>query len=168
MYIRCCASIAEQLNWGAHHDGQTHPQRERQAGYRRTADCPAQLLVGNPGVSAPVQQGPLALFAAFLVVHTLADFPPQGTWLAMQKSRKTASGTSEWLVAIWSHSVIHAGGVWLVRGSLALGVVELALHSAINLGKGGGKFGLIADQVLHAACKAGYVVVLTSGWFGPG
>lgn len=115
-------------------------------------------------MTALVQQGPLALFAAFMVVHTLTDFPLQGDWLAIQKCRKTARGKSEWLVAMWSHSVIHAGGVWLVSGSLALGAAELVLHALIDLGKGEGRFGLIADQLLHLACKACYVVLLTSSW----
>jgi hypothetical protein len=119
-------------------------------------------------VSGLVQQGPLALFAAFVVVHTLADFPLQGDWLALQKSRRTAKGKGEWLVALWSHGVIHAGGVWLVSGSLGLGAVELVLHSVIDLGKGEGRYGLVSDQLLHLACKAGYVAALVSGCCGLG
>lgn len=107
-----------------------------------------------------VQDGPVALFAAFLVAHALADFPLQGEYLARHKVRSAAGSRSEWMVALWAHSVIHAGGVWLVSGSLAFAAVEWGLHALIDLGKGERKFGLIADQSLHVACKAVYVAVL--------
>jgi len=107
-----------------------------------------------------IQQGPLALFAAFVVAHTLADFPLQGEYLARHKVRAQARNKTEWLVALWAHCTIHAGCVWVVSGSLALAAVEWVLHALVDLGKGEGKFGLIADQALHLTCKAGYVVVL--------
>lgn len=111
-----------------------------------------------------LQQGPLALFAAFLVVHVLADFPLQGDYIAKQKARKHADNNSVWIVALSAHSIIHAGGVWLVSGSLALGCVELVLHALIDIGKGEDKFDLVTDQLLHLACKALYVAAITAGW----
>lgn len=114
-----------------------------------------------------IQQGPLALFAAFVVVHALADFPLQGEYLARHKSRKGADSRSDWLVALSAHCVIHAGGVWLVSGSLSLAAVELTLHGLTDLGKGEEKYGLVPDQLLHLACKLGYVLVLTYGWSSP-
>ena len=110
-------------------------------------------------------QGPLGLFAAFVVAHALCDFPLQGPYLAKQKARKQAGSFAEWLVALSAHCVIQAGGVWLVSGSLLLGTVELVLHCLIDLGKTEGKFGLIADQSLHLICKAGYVILLVR--YGP-
>lgn len=107
-----------------------------------------------------VSQGPLALFAAFVVAHALCDFPLQGAYLSKQKVRKLADGWAEWFVALSAHCVIHAGAVWLVSGSLLLGVVELVLHGLIDTGKSEDKFGLIADQSLHLICKVGYVVLL--------
>jgi hypothetical protein len=111
-------------------------------------------------VNLLIHQGPLALFAAFVVIHALADFPLQGAYLAKQKARPTATSRSEWIVALTAHSIIHAGGVWLVSGSLAFATAELVLHGLIDLGKGEGKFGLIADQALHLACKLAYVILL--------
>lgn len=107
-----------------------------------------------------LHQGPLALFAAFAVMHALADFPLQGAYLAQQKIRRSATSRSEWTVALTAHGVIHAGGVWLVSGSLAFGAVEFGLHCLIDLGKGEGKFGLITDQLLHLGCKLAYVILL--------
>ncbi|MCF7730225.1 MAG: DUF3307 domain-containing protein [Akkermansiaceae bacterium] len=113
-----------------------------------------------------IQQGPLALFAAFLVVHALADYPLQGDYLARNKVRAHTKDKGEWLIALLAHSTIHAGGVWLVSGSLALGATEWILHALIDLGKGEGKFGLVTDQVLHLICKLGYVTVLYLGLVG--
>ncbi len=97
-------------------------------------------------------------------MHALADFPLQGAFLAKQKVRKQADNTSVWIVALSAHSVIQAGGVWLISGSLLFGFVELILHALIDLAKGEGKFGLIPDQLLHLACKVVYVVLLCYGW----
>ena len=109
------------------------------------------------------QQGPLALFAAFVVVHALADFPFQSEYLARQKTRASASSRGDWIVALSAHGVIHAGGVWVVSGSLALAAVEFVLHCAIDIAKGAGKFSLVTDQLLHLGCKLAYVLVLASG-----
>ena len=108
-----------------------------------------------------LQQGPLALFAGFVVVHALADFPLQGTYLALQKSRKLADSRSDWITALCAHCIIHAGGVWLVSGSLAFAAAELILHGLIDLGKGEEKYGVAADQILHLICKLAYVLLLT-------
>lgn len=112
-----------------------------------------------------LQQGPLALFAAFVVIHALADFPLQGDYLAKQKNRKSASSRSDWIIALAAHCVIHAGGVWLVSGSLIFAGVELVLHALIDLGKGEEKYGLATDQILHLACKLGYALVLSHWMF---
>ena len=109
-------------------------------------------------------QGPLALFAAFLVAHAMADFPLQGAYLARQKIRKEADSCSEWFVALTAHCLIHAGAVWLVSGSLALGAVELILHCLIDLGKGEKKYGILTDQALHVSCKIAYVIFMVLYW----
>ncbi|MGL4400672.1 MAG: DUF3307 domain-containing protein [Luteolibacter sp.] len=110
-----------------------------------------------------VDQGPFAVFAAFVVMHALADFPLQGDYIAKQKSRAQADSFSVWVIALSAHCVIHAGGVWLVSGSLALGIAELGAHALIDGYKGEGKFGMVADQILHLACKVVYTVLLAFG-----
>ncbi len=99
-------------------------------------------------------------------MHALADFPLQGDYIAKQKARRQADSNSVWIVALLAHCVIHAGGVWLVSGSLAFGFTELVLHGLIDFSKGEEKFGLIADQLLHVGCKLAYALVLAYGW-GP-
>jgi hypothetical protein len=113
-------------------------------------------------VSILSQQGPLALFAAFVIAHALADFPLQGDYLARQKCRRQATGQADWIVALAAHSVIHAGGVWLVSDSLAFAAAEFVLHGLIDLGKGEGKYGLVVDQLLHLTCKLAYALILVS------
>jgi Protein of unknown function (DUF3307) len=109
---------------------------------------------------------PLAVFFALAVAHALADFPLQGNFIATQKARSSADSRGEWIVALAAHSVIHAGGVWLVTGSLALGGVELVLHSLIDLGKGESKFGFVTDQIFHVTCKLAYTVLLANDIVG--
>ena len=101
-------------------------------------------------------------------MHALADFPLQGDYIAKQKSRRHADSLGVWVVALSAHSVIHAGGVWLVSGSLAFGMVELVTHAVIDLCKGEGKFGFVTDQLLHLACKVVYAFLLAYGWGGIG
>lgn len=109
---------------------------------------------------------PIAVFFALAVVHALADFPLQGDFIARQKTRSSSSGGSEWITCLIAHSLIHAGGVWLVTGSMVLGLVEFLLHALIDIGKGENKFGLITDQILHMTCKAVYAVILYSRMVG--
>lgn len=97
-------------------------------------------------------------------MHALADFPLQGDYIAKQKQRGKADNTSTWIVALSAHAIIHAGGVWLISGSLILGYTELILHALIDIGKGEGEFGLIPDQLLHLACKLAYALILGYGW----
>lgn len=99
-----------------------------------------------------------------MVVHALADFPLQGSFIARQKSRAHADSRSDWIVALSAHCVIHAGGVWLVSGSLAFAAIGFCLHGLIDLGKGEEKYGIAVDQLFHVTCKLGYVLVLAYGW----
>lgn len=108
---------------------------------------------------------PFALFFAFAIAHALADYPLQGDYLARMKVRSQAGSISEWLSALTAHSLVQAGGVWLVSGSALLGLAELCLHWLIDLGKGEGKFGYLTDQLLHLGCKLIYVVVIYAAVF---
>jgi hypothetical protein len=107
--------------------------------------------------------GPTGLLFAFAIAHALADFPLQGDYLAREKVRGQALNLSSWAVALSAHSLLHAGAVWIVSGSMMLGAVEFGLHWLIDLGKGEGRYGLLVDQGLHLACKAAYVSFLVWG-----
>jgi hypothetical protein len=118
-------------------------------------------------VNTLIEQGPVALFAAFVVMHALVDFPLQGDFIAKQKTRKHADNTSIWIVALTSHGVLHGGGVWLISGSLAFGFAEMILHLLIDIGKGENRFGIITDQLLHVGCKLVYAILLGYGIMAP-
>lgn len=109
------------------------------------------------------ESGPYALFFAFAIAHAVADYPLQGDYLARMKCRDQAANPHEWLIPLTAHSLIQAGGVWIVSGSALLGAIELCLHWLIDLGKGEGKFGYVTDQMLHIVCKLAYVVVMVLG-----
>lgn len=109
------------------------------------------------------ESGPFALFFAFAIAHAVADYPLQGDYLARTKCRDQAGNRNEWFIALSAHSLVQAGGVWMVSGSPILGLAEFCLHWLIDLGKGEGKFGYVADQMLHLVCKLGYVILLVFG-----
>lgn len=110
-----------------------------------------------------IDSGPYALFFAFAIAHALADFPLQGDYLARMKRRDQSTTTMEWVISLTAHSLVQAGGVWIVSGSPLVAAIELVLHWIIDLAKGEGKFGYTTDQVLHLLCKLAYTVLLTYG-----
>ena len=110
-----------------------------------------------------------AIFFALVIGHALADYPLQGRFLAMAKNRH-ADVTSLfggalpprglWLHALTAHSLIHAGTVWFITGSVTLGLVELVLHWVIDFAKCEKWTNFTVDQLLHVVCKAGYAALI--------
>lgn len=95
-----------------------------------------------------------------LAAHWVADYPLQGDFLAKAKQQGPLR-----VYHLVAHAGIHGGAVALVTGSLWLGLVEWALHTAIDQAKVSGKTSFAADQALHIGCKLLYVAFLTlPGW----
>lgn len=97
-----------------------------------------------------------------LAAHCLADFPLQGDFLAKVKD-PTRNLPEIWIPALFSHSMIHAGMVFLITGYLSLALVQLFTHFAIDYGKCRNWFGeslksFVIDQLLH------YVVLAITAW----
>ena len=115
-----------------------------------------------------VDSGALALLFALAISHALCDFPLQGRFIAIAKNRHADLseffGDSPpkhlWVHALSAHSLIHAGGVWLVSGSLTLGFLEFVLHWLIDFGKNEDLTSFHTDQLLHYLCKFIYVALL--------
>lgn len=110
-----------------------------------------------------------AIFFALVIGHVLADYPLQGRFLSMAKNRHadvTSLFGNEtpprglWIHALTAHSLIHAGVVWLITGSLVLGLVETVLHWVIDYAKCEKWTNLTSDQVLHLLCKTGYAILI--------
>lgn len=105
------------------------------------------------------------LFALLVVGHMLADYPLQGSFLAMAKNRfKPVPGTP-WYQAMAAHAVIHGAMVGVITGNLWLGLLETAVHAVIDDRKCAGRFGFDADQALHIGCKLLWLALIALGVF---
>lgn len=94
-------------------------------------------------------------FFVLLFYHFLADFPLQGDYMAKAKI-PLVNPPGIWFFAMFGHSVIHAGFVFLATKQLSLALLQLVTHFAIDFGKCDGWFGegskaFVRDQVLHIA-----------------
>ena len=103
------------------------------------------------------------LMFQLLVGHVMGDYVLQRSIMATSKSRhaeifKTASSRfPPWYYWMAAHSIVHGGAVYLVTGSLMLGLIETALHFVIDYGKCERWYGVHSDQGLHILCKLAYV-----------
>jgi hypothetical protein len=129
------------------------------------------LLLSLDLVQSPVGWADaLALFFALMIGHALADYPLQGEYLALHKNRhyRPTGGPAQpsglWIHCLLAHSLIHAGFVWAITGRVIFGFAELVLHFLLDAAKCERKITFHTDQVLHATCKAAYVVALVIGW----
>lgn len=125
----------------------------------------------------------IALLFWLLVAHSLCDYPLQGEYLAAAKRRNSGHSTP-WWIALTAHSLIHAGAVALITGSIALGLAEFGAHWCIDFLKCGGAFdgsppipyemkpnqewtptpaqkerAFTIDQILHVACKLAWAAL---------
>ena len=96
-------------------------------------------------------------------MHAVLDFMLQPDIMASAKSRHSKfhqQGNKDfpaWYYWLGAHSLAHGGGVYLITGSVVLGLVEVALHALIDHLKCEHKTTLTQDQVLHVICKLGYM-----------
>lgn len=113
------------------------------------------------------------LFFLLVFWHVLADFAFQTDWLQRAKNHRDPAGLDRadfgapvWPLALCAHSAIHAGGVGVISGSIALGVAEFAAHVLIDYLKSERRFGIYADQFLHLLCKGAWTVAAIWGASG--
>ena len=99
-------------------------------------------------------------FFLLLVGHALADFALQGPAMAKGKNRhrKTdpppgAKYQPTWHYWLSAHALIHGGAVYLVTGSVWLGIAETIAHTVIDFGKCENWYGIHTDQAAHIGCK---------------
>jgi len=100
------------------------------------------------------------MFVALLVMHALADYPLQGSFLSEAKNPNTPLGRQFWPYALSAHGLIHGGAVWLITGSVWLCLAEVVAHAVIDLAKCEGWFGMFVDQALHGLCKVAWVFIV--------
>lgn len=88
-----------------------------------------------------------------LVGHALADYPLQGDFLAKLKNHRIPIESMHPFFGLFWHAIIHAGAVALVTNSMAMALLELVLHMAIDWLKCENITGFNVDQCLHILCK---------------
>ena len=118
--------------------------------------------------------GAVVIFFALLISHAVGDFALQSRFIAIAKNRGAdlselfPDGGSKgvWWNTLLAHSLIHAGGVWLVTGYVVLAFAELILHFLIDYAKSANLISFSLDQTLHRVCKLIYAVLLfvDPGW----
>lgn len=97
---------------------------------------------------------------ALLAAHAVADYPLQGDFLSRAKNRFAPVPGVPWWQGLGAHALIHGGAVYLITGSLWLGLAEMAVHAVIDDTKCAGRISFNTDQALHVACKCMWVAVL--------
>jgi hypothetical protein len=108
----------------------------------------------------------LQLLFALLIAHVLGDYPLQTDFMVRGKNRQITQPCPDlparglWVYCLTAHAMIHAGGVWVVTGSIVFGTVELVAHWLIDWLKIERRIGFHTDQALHFLSKVVYVVVL--------
>lgn len=95
-----------------------------------------------------------------LVGHALADYPLQGDFLALNKSR-TGPNLVPWWQALTAHALIHGGAVAVITGSWQLGFAETVIHAITDHLKCEKKIGINTDQAIHVACKVVWMAIAT-------
>jgi hypothetical protein len=99
-------------------------------------------------------------FAALVAVHCLTDFPLQGDFLAKAKNHLRPITSVPWPLALAAHASITGAGVWLVTGSLALGLAETCVHFLVDFLRNEGALTFAQDQALHVASRALWTWIL--------
>lgn len=102
------------------------------------------------------------LFFALICMHFLLDYPLQGDFIGKFKNRHMNTGQVgvPWWHLMTAHAFIQGGGVFLLTGNVAYGIVETILHFYIDVQKCEGRTSIHTDQFLHIACKAAYVAIM--------
>ena len=116
-------------------------------------------LTGNNDLIAGLQ-----IFFALLIANALFDYPLQGDFLSRNKNRHYKDENNNvkglWIHCLTSHSILHAGSVWLITGSFIIGIMEFVLHWIIDFLKCEGITNFHTDQFLHVLCRILYVIIL--------
>ncbi len=114
-------------------------------------------------------KGLMMLFSFFLLLgvlmffHFLADYPLQGEFLAKAKNHRDPIPGIPWYHALFAHSFIHAGLVFVATGSMLCFAGELLAHFIIDNRKCSGELTFVQDQYSHLACKILWAALIAGG-----
>lgn len=105
------------------------------------------------------------VFMIFLLLvfgHALADYPLQGDFLSKAKNHKAPIPGVPWWQALAAHSVIHAGFVGMITGSITFAAAEFVIHAYTDHKKCEGGISYNFDQGVHIACKVMWALGIAS------
>lgn len=103
---------------------------------------------------------PFQLLILLILGHFVADFPLQGDRMAVEKC-PGQDVVLDWRWWLSAHAATHGFVVALLTGFPVLGMAETLFHAVIDYGKCRFRYTLVADQLMHAACKLMWVLILT-------
>jgi hypothetical protein len=107
-----------------------------------------------------------------VIGHFVVDYCLQGSTVAAQKSplpgarNEALAKAVPWPYWLTAHALMHGGTVMLITGSLALGLLETAVHWVTDLAKCYRKIDIHMDQAIHLGCKVAWLVVWRSALVG--
>lgn len=106
----------------------------------------------------------MTIFLKLMIGHFLCDYPLQGDFLAKAKNHKSPIPGVPWYQALLAHAAIQGGMVWLVTGSPTLGIMEFVFHGVTDYLKSDEELSYNQDQAIHVLCKAGWSLIIWSGF----
>ena len=91
----------------------------------------------------------------FLLIcgHFLVDYALQSEFIAKAKNRNQPIPGIDWQWVMTAHCAMHAGVVYLITGSILLGLIEFVAHFVIDVTKCDVKITFNEDQYLHIVTK---------------
>lgn len=90
----------------------------------------------------------ISILFLLVAAHWVCDYPLQGQFLAEAKQHGPLR-----VYHLVAHSGIHGAAVFLITGSIWLGLIEWMAHTIIDNEKCRGKSSFAIDQAAHIACK---------------
>ncbi len=102
----------------------------------------------------------IRLIFLMFAAHALCDYPLQGDFLAKGKNRHTPIPGMAWWQLLTAHALIQAGAVYLITGSLALGLAELVIHWFTDWAKCEKYIDFNQDQAIHYGCKVLWAILV--------
>jgi len=104
----------------------------------------------------------LVYFFKLLIAHAFTDFSLQSEM--MNKYKAIVTDEEKFVVANWihwllAHSLVNAGGVWLVTGNYIYGFIEFIVHFFVDLMKVKNVISPDVDQIIHIFTKVGIVLL---------
>lgn len=79
--------------------------------------------------------------------------------MANAKNPNHALGRDVWWVVLPLHAFIHGAFVYLITGSLILGLAEVMIHSVVDLSKCYQRITFAQDQAIHLGCKVLWAIL---------